>query len=247
MDDWFGTINASGQLPPDAAEALADVGFVVMSGPVPPAALPDLVTAYDVAMVSGAGTPDYRVGSTTTRLFDLVDRGATFDPVYVHAPLLEAAARVIGGPFRLSSMLGRTLRPGATAQELHADSPRDDPARPMLGFILMVDPFHAENGATRLVPGSHRWPEVPEVVMPDRRAACEGEVLACGPAGALLIFDASIWHGHTANTSGTPRRSIQGYFVRRDLPGGLDLPSRLQPETLARIGPLAEYVLGVEP
>ena len=49
------------------------------------------------------------------------------------------------------------------------DLPRDDPARPMVGFILMVDDFRADNGATRFVAGSHRWPEVPEDVLSDRR------------------------------------------------------------------------------
>ena len=115
----------------------------------------------------------------------------------------------------------------------------------MVGFIFMVDPFRADNGATRVVPGSHRWPEVPEAVLPDPGAAYPGEVLACGPAGALLVFDASAWHGHAANTSGAPRRSIQGYFIPRDATPGFDLPSRMRPETLARIGPLAEYVLGL--
>lgn len=246
MDDWFGTIAAGGRLPPDAGAALTDAGFAVIPGPVPPEGLPDLVPASDAAMAAGAGTADYRVGSTTTRLLDLVDRGAAFDPIYVHPPLLEAVARVIGGPFRLSAMLGRTLRPGTGAQELHADLPRDDPARPMVGFILMLDPFRADNGATRVVPGSHRWPEVPAAVLSDPRAAYAGEVLACGPAGALLVFDASAWHGHTANTSGAPRRSIQGYVVPRDAPSGSNLASRLRPETLARIGPLAKYVLAVE-
>jgi hypothetical protein len=245
MDRWFDAIRDGGRLPADTASALTGAGFAVLPGPVPPEALPDLVSAYDAVMAAAAGTADHRVGSTTTRLFDLVNRGAVFDAIYVHPPLLESAARVIGRPFRLSAMLARTLRPGSAAQELHTDLPRDDPARPMVGFILMLDPFRPDNGATRLVPGSHRWPEVPGAVMADPRAACAGEVLACGPAGALLVFDASVWHGHTANTSGAPRRSIQGYFIPRDAPSGSDLPSRMRPETLARLGPLAAYVLAV--
>lgn len=247
MDEWFDTIRASTHLSPDTAGALAGAGFAVIPGPVPPGALPGLAQAYDAAMAAAAETPDYRDGSTTTRLFDLVNRGAAFDSIYVHPPLLEAAARVIGQPFRLSMMLARTLRPGTAAQELHADLPRDDPARPMVGFILMVDPFRPDNGATRLVPGSHRWPQAPDAVLTDPRGPCAGEVLACGPAGALLVFDASVWHGHAANTSGAPRRSIQGYFVRRDAAPGPDLRARMLPETLARLGPLAKYVLALRP
>ncbi|HEX6745775.1 MAG TPA: phytanoyl-CoA dioxygenase family protein [Longimicrobium sp.] len=245
MDEWFSRIREGGHLPPETSNALAELGFAVIPGPVSPDALRDLAAAYDAVMAAAEGTPDHRVGSTTTRLFDLVNRGAAFDPLYVHPPLLEAAARVIGGPFRLSSMLARTLRPGTATQELHADLPRNDPARPMVGFIFMLDPFRPDNGATRVVPGSHRWPQVPEDVLSDLSAAYDGEVLACGPAGAMLVFDASLWHGHAANTSGAPRRSIQGYFIPRGAPSGFDFPSRMHPETLSRIGPLARYVLSV--
>jgi hypothetical protein len=41
------------------------------------------------------------------------------------------------------------------------------------------------------------------------------QVLACGPAGSLLIFDGSTWHGHSANVSGGSRRSVQGAFIPR--------------------------------
>jgi hypothetical protein len=36
--------------------------------------------------------------------------------------------------------------------------------------------------------------------MKDPAETCEGEVLACGPAGSIIIFHGSTWHGHTANT-----------------------------------------------
>jgi ectoine hydroxylase-related dioxygenase (phytanoyl-CoA dioxygenase family) len=87
---------------------------------------------------------------------------------------------------------------------MHVDVPRDSADWPLLGFILMVDEFRPENGATRFVPGSHRWAGTPEDTISDLRAEHDGQVLACGPAGSLLIFNGSAWHGHTANTSGGP-------------------------------------------
>jgi hypothetical protein len=243
MDEWFGRIGGANQLPGSVTAAFRNAGFVVIPGPMAGDAFGRLAAAYDSAMTNGQGSADMGVGSTTTRLHDLVNRGNAFDPLYVHPPLLEACASIIGGPFRLSRMLGRTLRQGARAQELHVDLARDDQARPMVGFILMVDDFRADNGATRFVPGSHRWPEVPENVMPDRRTAYTGEVIACGLAGSVIIFDASIWHGHTANTSDAARRSIQGYFIPRAAPSSFNLLDCMHADTLERLSPLARYVL----
>jgi hypothetical protein len=244
MDDWFSLIRAGVQLPANTARDLRENGFVLMPGPIPPKQMPQLAAAYDAAMSSG-NAADLKVASTTTRLWDFVNRGPEFDDLYLHPPLLEACSSVIGAPFKLSSTLGRTLRPHSPAQDLHIDIRRDSGDLPMVGFILMVDEFRPDNGATRFVPGSHTWPAVPEDIISDRRAAYEGETLACGPAGSLIVFNGSIWHGHTANLSGEPRRSIQGYFIRREALSGIDLPARIKPETLARIGPLARYLLAV--
>ena len=246
MDKWFSDVTESRQLPSGYASTLADKGFVIIPGPVPQAELPGLATAYDGAIAAAEGTSDHKVGSTSTRVFDLVNRGAAFDSVYTHPPLMEAVDSIMRRPFRLSMLLARTLHPGSVAQELHVDLKRDDPARPMVGFILMIDAFRHDNGATRIVPCSHRWRETPNAVMSDTRAPYAGEVLACGPAGALLIFDASMWHGHTANTSGAARRSVQGYFIPREASSEFDLRCRMRPDTLARIGPVARYVLAMD-
>jgi hypothetical protein len=246
MDDWMDWISATRPLGDTQADALHTSGFVVIPGPVPSDRLSSLVAAYDDVMTRGHGTADHKVGSTTTRLFDLVNAGAPFDPLYVFPPLLDACSRTIGGPFKLTMLLGRTLRPNTAAQELHVDLARDDPARPMVGFILMLDEFRPDNGATRMVPGSHRWSGIPEQSMVHRREALPDEVLATGPAGSLIIFDASIWHGHAANSSNAPRRSIQGYFLPRGAHSGFDLPSRMLPDTIARLGPLARWVLALD-
>jgi hypothetical protein len=244
MDDWFSMISAGCQLSAGAADELRDVGFVNIPGPVATNRLAQFATAYDAAMNSG-NAADLKVASTTTRMYDFVNRGGEFDDLYIYPPLLEACRHVIGAPFKLSTILGRTLRPRSPAQDLHVDIKRDSEDLPMVGFILMVDEFRPNNGATRLVPGSHMWPEVPEKVAQDLQADYVGQVLACGPAGSLIIFNGSVWHGHTANESDEGRRSIQGYFVRREARSGINLPARMQPETLARIGPLARYVLAV--
>lgn len=232
MLDWFSTLAAGNELPADAASELQERGFVILPGPVPSERMELLVNAYTAAMASAAGD-DLKIGSTSTRVSDFVNRGAEFDDLYIFPPLLEACCRVIGRPFKLSSFLGRTLRPRSPAQELHVDVRRDSSDWPLLGFILMIDEFRPDNGATRFVPGSHL------------RAEHDEQVLACGSAGSLLVFNGSAWHGHTENTSSGPRRSLQGAFVPRDGHAGTDFAARMQPETRARLGQLARYVLAL--
>jgi ectoine hydroxylase-related dioxygenase (phytanoyl-CoA dioxygenase family) len=219
-----------------AIEALERDGFVVLPGFASGARAARLSEAYDAA-VEAALPSDVRVGRTTTRVNDFVSRGPEFDELYVFPPLFEAAHRVIGGPFKLSSLHARTLRPGAGAQELHVDLERKSDAWPLVGFILMVDPFRPDNGATRFVPGSHLWTRAPN--------DADAGVFACGPAGFLIVFNGSAWHGHSANLSAEPRRSIQGAFIPRSGQAAMDWDNRVPPETLTRLGDMARYVLGV--
>jgi hypothetical protein len=113
---------------------------VVLPSMVSPESMERLTTAYAEAVTSATGD-DIRVGSTSTKVSDFVNRGAAFDNLYVFPSLLEACWQVIGGPFKLSSFHARTLRQGAYAQELHVDVPRNSDDWPLLGFILMVDDF----------------------------------------------------------------------------------------------------------
>ena len=244
MSDWFSRLAAGSEVPMDAASELQARGFVVLPGPVSSDRMERLSNAYTAAMASATGD-DIRIGSTSTKVSDLVNRDAEFDDLYVFPPLLEACCRVIGQPFKLSSLLARTLRPRSPAQELHVDVRRDSADWPLLGFILMIDDFRPDNGATRFVPGSHRWSSSPEETMPDLRAEHAEQVLACGSAGSLLVFNGSAWHGHTENTSSGPRRSLQGAFIPRDGHAGTDFAARMQPETRARLGQLARYVLAL--
>jgi hypothetical protein len=235
---------ASPHLSTDAAVALQRDGFVVVLGPLALEQMASLSDAYDAAVTSAAPA-DVRVGSSTTRVSDFVNRGPAFDGLYVFAPLLEACERVIAQPFKLSTMHARTLRPHQPPQDLHVDFRRDAAGFPMIGFILMVDAFRPENGATRFVPGSHTWADVPDERVDDREADYEGQVLTCGSAGSLVIYNGSVWHGHTANASSEPRRSIQGAFIRRSEVSGANLPGRMTPETVARLSETARALIGI--
>jgi ectoine hydroxylase-related dioxygenase (phytanoyl-CoA dioxygenase family) len=225
-------------------EELDKAGFTVVPGVLPAEHLASVAAAYDAA-VESAPPDDIRVGSSTTRVSGLVNRGTEFDALYLHPLLLKACGRILNDPFKLSAMHARTLRPNTGAQNLHVDYQRDRRGWTMIGFIYMVDPFRDDNGATRFVPGSHSWSTAPPELLAGSNADYPGQVLACGPAGSMILFNGSVWHGHTANRSAEPRRSIQGAYIRRDAASKSDMTASLLPETLTRLSPLAKYVLAI--
>jgi hypothetical protein len=244
MDDWHSAIEAESTLTPAASRSLHDAGFVVMSGPVGTDGLLALSEAYDHAIAT-ADPADIRI-SSSTRVEDFVNRGPAFDGLYLYEPLLAACCEIIGRPFKLSGMRARTLEPGAATEGLHVDVKHRADGWPLVGFILMVDPFDADNGATRFVPGSQRQSREPGEVLNDLNATHPDQTLACGPAGSMIIFNASTWHSHTANQSTRRRRSIQGHFVPRDARASTDFTGRMSAGTFRRIGDRARYVLSVE-
>jgi len=240
----YQVIDAQSQLPASAAAQLRDAGVVVIPGPVTPGGIERLSEAYDRA-VATADAADIRV-SSSTRVTDFVDRGPEFDSIYVFPPLLAACCLTIGQPFKLSGTRARTLEPGAPVEGLHVDvKPRAD-GWPIVGFIVMVDAFDPENGATRFVPGSHLTLRDPRELLSDPTNVHAGQILACGSAGSMIIFNGSVWHGHTANRSRRRRRSLQGHFIPRHAQSSVDHAGRLRPEVLGRIGNVAKYVLAVE-
>jgi hypothetical protein len=177
-------------------------GFMVTDGPFSIHEIAKVAKDYDHSF---AITPDAQIkrGRTSTRWGGLV-ASEPFYRIYLHPALLSAASERIGGPIKLSSFHARTLLPNVAAEPLHQDVAPGADGYPLAGFIFMVDEFRFENGATRFIAGSQNGPRPPADAL-----ACD----ACGAAGSMLIFDGTIWHGHGANRTGSPRRSIQGAFI----------------------------------
>jgi hypothetical protein len=182
----------------------------------------------------------------TDRLADLVNKGPVFDVCFTCPRVLAAIAHVLGD-FTLSSLNSRAALPGRGQQRLHADwgaavSPGD---YRVCNSIWLIDDFTEFNGATRVVPGSHRSAKLPREVMASPTDPHPGEVKILGRAGTVVIFNSHLWHGGTVNATGKPRRALHSYFCRRGLKQQLDQRACARPETLARLSPAAQYILGV--
>ena len=181
------------------------------------------------------------------RLSDLVNKDAAFDVCFTHPRVLAAIAHVLDGPFKLSSLNSRASLPGHGLQALHADWPRATTPGVyyVCNSIWLLDDFTSENGATRLVPGTHRSGRTPTEALDNPQAAHPNEIQLVAPRGTVVIFNSHTWHGGTLNQTDVPRRAIHSYFCRRDQVQQIDQQRYIRQETWARLSPAARFILDV--
>ncbi len=183
----------------------------------------------------------------TTRVSNLVNKDPMFEIGFTHPRVLAAMRHVLGSSFKLSSLDCRMALPGHGRQAFHADwrsgvQPGD---YYVCNSMWLLDDFTAENGATRVVPGSHRSREHPKNAMEDPAQPHPEEIQVIAPAGTVVIFNSHIWHAGGLNQTDSPRHGMLSYFCRRDQKQLTDQRKFLQPETYDRLSEAARFILGV--
>lgn len=183
--------------------------------------------------------------SGTDRLADLVNKDPVFEVCFTDPRVLACVAHVLG-EFKLSSLNSRAAVPGGGHQALHAEGgPVGDGPYGVCNSIWLLDDFTADNGATRVVPGSHRSTVSVRDAVADTGAAHPDEVKLIAPAGTVVVFNSHLWHGGTLNSTSRPRRAVHSYFTVRGNTQQLDQQKYVRPETLARLSPAARFILDV--
>jgi Phytanoyl-CoA dioxygenase (PhyH) len=189
----------------------------------------------------GVNTPTRDPGAA--RVDDINHKGAVFDPLWVH-PVLLACMNHYLGDFRLSSMTARAAKPGAGHQRMHVDWWGDfDEGYVACNSCWMLDDWTPASGATRVVPGSHRWKQRPEDQMPDPLERHPEEVLIEAPAGSLAVFNGYLWHSGTENSTARPRRGLFTVYSRADQPRQNDQTGLLDDDTARRLSPESRRIL----
>ncbi|MBG48275.1 MAG: phytanoyl-CoA dioxygenase [Pseudozobellia sp.] len=181
------------------------------------------------------------------RLADLVNKGALFDIFYSHEKVLAAISVVLGDDFKLSSLNYRAAKPGKGLQKLHVDYKNAvaEQGYKVCNSIWLLDDFTNDNGATRIVPGTHKSSRLPDEVLNDPLLPHEKQILINAPAGSVVIFNSHVWHGGTTNNTSKTRRSIHSYFCTIDQPQQIDQKKYITKETRNRLSTKALKVLDV--
>ncbi|GAA1572794.1 phytanoyl-CoA dioxygenase family protein [Kribbella hippodromi] len=192
-----------------------------------------------------AGTEVHQEAGTD-RLADLVNKDPMFTVCFSHPRVLAAIHHVLGD-FKLSSLNSRAALPGQGHQSLHADfgHPVEPGAYQVCNSIWLLDDFTPENGATRVVPGSHRRGTLPADEMPDPAATHPDQISLLAPAGTVIIFNSHLWHGGTQNQTTSPRRAIHSYFTTRPQPQQLDQQTYIRVNTYNHLTPAHHHHLDV--
>jgi ectoine hydroxylase-related dioxygenase (phytanoyl-CoA dioxygenase family) len=142
-------------------------------------------------------------GFETRRIYALFAKTRVFDAEAIDPLVLGVLERVLG-PAQLSAPVGISIGPGESAQLLHRDDgiyPLPDPKPELvLNTMWALDDFTEANGATRVVPGSHRG---------TASSAEEPETIAAVmPSGSVMFFLGSLLHGGGANTTDRSRLGV---------------------------------------
>ena len=163
--------------------------------------------------------------------------------------LLACVRHVLGPDIKLSSLNARSADPADdVGQPLHVDmgARRRRKGYWVCNTVWMLDDFTPENGATRMIPGSHRWGTRPQDVLDDPMAPHPDEVLLTGKAGSVAVMNAHMWHGGTANRTPAPRLAMHGFYCRSDKPQQQYQKALLRPEIQAGLTADVRAILALD-
>ena len=236
---------------PQQKQALDEKGYLVLENFISPELLKAIQNRVDELFEQEreAAGFEFKTEPQTRRLANLVDKGDVFVQVIQEPEILECVEHVIGQEYKLSSVNVRSPWPCSNwVQPLHIDGGGlpDDKGYYVCNSVWMLDDFTLENGAIRMVPGSHRRNERPQEVLSDPTAPYPGEIVLTGIAGTVVVMNAHMWHGATANRTNQQRRAMHVYYTRRDKPQQLYQKKFLRPEVQARLSPLARKILALD-
>lgn len=178
------------------------------------------------------------------RVFNLINKEPEFALLIEHPVVLALMSKLLGQDCILLDVSASSVGPDTGGGGLHVDSPLTNMAEPLpemtlsIQTVWMLTDFTVENGASRVVRGSHRSRRKPD--HPER----DEEFALTGAAGSVAIWLSQTWHRHGPNSSGAARPGVICQYGRSWVKPFVDMRSPLTAETAPRFSPRLRYMMG---
>jgi ectoine hydroxylase-related dioxygenase (phytanoyl-CoA dioxygenase family) len=230
---------------------LAETGFTVLEDYMGAALLENMRARVDQLLEEegAAAGSEFKTEENARRLANLVDKGEVFREAIARPEMLALVESVLGDDFKLSSLNMRSANPNSSSvQPFHIDMGLlpDEKGYAACNCVWMLDDFTQENGALRVIPGSHNWGKKPQNELADPYASHPLELLVTGRAGTVVVMNAHAWHGGTANTTDKERRALHSFFCRHDIPQQQYQKKLLSPKTQAALTGKLRKILAID-
>ena len=185
------------------------------------------------------GRDDFE-GRHTRRVYALFAKTRSLDALATHPAVLGVLDAVLGN-YQLSAPAAIAIGPGEVAQPLHPDDAIYPVARPHQELVVNVmwplQEFTEANGATRIVPGSHRWV--------DERPGADTETTTIEmPARTALVYLGSVWHGGGANRTAHTRLGVVLHYASAWLRPVENHVLSVPPDAAKTLAPRLQELLG---
>ena len=211
---------------------------------------------YDIAIERDGNKPENIGTRGIGRLVDTVvgpiNGDGLLDSIFLHPRLLAAVRHILGTHFKFIGSNYHCALPGYGHQGIHADFLWGVKGAPLVvNAVWLIDEFTAENGATRVVPKTHRSGVHPtgDLVRGEPRdlnKSVEGEIKLTGAAGCCFVYNAHLWHGGTQNCTNKLRRAQHCFFGHSEIPSSTDVPYAIEKNVYSRMGQIERAILDIK-
>ena len=201
------------------AAAIDEEGYTVIEDFLDAERLAEVRRVLGFYLGSHSGRNPFE-GYATERVYTLVARARVFWDIVLDPRIAGLCERFLLPNFLLTASQAIRIGPGEAPQPFHSDDSFHHLPRPRamisLSTIVAVDAFSADNGATELIPRSHRWgdDELHRLERAGPQVFEQQAIKAVMPAGACVVFAGTLVHRGGSNTSAAPRTAFSNQYCQ---------------------------------
>ena len=198
----------------------------------------------------GLGIKSRNEEKVSRLVWNLINKGECFIPLIDHPKIFPLINHIIGDKVILCSMGAHMNGSGNERMVLHQDQwplvphPLDFPV--MANTMVLVTDNSPENGGTRLIPGSHKWPKIDYKIANSSKYQEMAKSITA-PKGSVIVWEGRVWHGNGLNRSGAVRSNISIAYLQSWIRPQENSQYSVREEVIKKLTEKQKAVLGFVP